>query len=236
MHAANLLPFTPALEPTISPFRVWSNSRRVNRFEEERDTRDRSTGNEASAERKRLAKLYRKAKAWKSRNPRIMPQSAIRVLEALCFDFPNIYTGKLFPSHAAIARKAGLAVSTVKEALNKLHELGILQWQRRCVESLQEFGGFIMRQISNLYHIFPASLWNGYHQAPEDTPPPTPEYGATPLMPYGGDAALAAAANASSATEAGRACAASIIDTNPALLSEAERALRSLFSTITKTH
>ncbi len=235
MQAANLLPFTPALKPTKSPYAVWQGSRRVPRFGEMREHTAHS--NRPAVERKRLAKIYRKAKAWKARNPRIMAQSAIRVLESLCFDFPNIYTGQLFPSHASIAHKTGLAVSTVKEALNKLRELGILQWQRRCVESLQEFGGFLMRQISNLYHIFPETLWSDYRTTPEDTPPPAPEeYGATPLMPYGTDAALAAAVETSDATAAGKACAAALIDTDPALLSEAERALRSLFSSLNKTH
>jgi hypothetical protein len=50
------------------------------------------------------------------------------VLHALIFDFLNHRTGRLDPSYAAIAAKAGVCVRTVATALARLRELGILNW------------------------------------------------------------------------------------------------------------
>jgi hypothetical protein len=56
------------------------------------------------------------------------------VLETLIFDFLNHRTGRLDPSYAAIAAKAGVRVRTVANALERLRELelGILNSVRRC--------------------------------------------------------------------------------------------------------
>ena len=59
---------------------------------------------------------------------------ALQVLHALVFDFMNFRTGRLDPSYAAIAQKAGVCVRTVATALARLRELGILNWVRRCAE------------------------------------------------------------------------------------------------------
>src|SRR6202012_384076 len=98
-----------------------------------------------AAERKRLAGMYRKARAWRSRNPRIMTQGALRVYESLCFDFANTHTGALFPSHSTIAKRCGLGITCVKDALARLRELGLIHWQRRCVQAVQALGGFILK-------------------------------------------------------------------------------------------
>jgi hypothetical protein len=86
-------------------------------------------------ERKRLARLYRKARRWKARNPKIMTQGALRVFEALCFDFANVYTGQLFPSHATIAKRCGLGITCVKEALMGGNRQS---FPRRAIESVPE--------------------------------------------------------------------------------------------------
>jgi hypothetical protein len=63
----------------------------------------------------------------------------------LIFDFLNFRTGRLDPSYAAIARKAGVCVRAVATALARLRELGILNWVRRCAESWRE-GRFVLEE------------------------------------------------------------------------------------------
>src|SRR4051794_30832950 len=50
----------------------------------------------------------------------------------LCLDYAS---GRLDPSHAAIARKARMSERAVCTALQKLKLLGILNWLRRCHEA-----------------------------------------------------------------------------------------------------
>ena len=50
--------------------------------------------------------------------------TALAVLHALIFDFLNHRTGRLDPSYAAIAAKAGVCVRTVASALQRLKALG----------------------------------------------------------------------------------------------------------------
>ena len=57
-----------------------------------------------------------------------MGHAALQVLHALIFDFLNYASGRLDPSHAAIARKANVCERTVRNALNRLRDLGILSW------------------------------------------------------------------------------------------------------------
>jgi hypothetical protein len=71
--------------------------------------------------------------------------AALQVLHSLIFDFLNHRTGRLDPSYAAIARKAGVCVRTVAAALKRLRELGILNWVRRCAESWRD-GRFVLEQ------------------------------------------------------------------------------------------
>ena len=56
----------------------------------------------------------------------------------LIFDFLNHRTGRLDPSYAAIAAKAGVCVRTVATALGGCARLGILNWVRRCAESWRD--------------------------------------------------------------------------------------------------
>jgi hypothetical protein len=94
------------------------------------------------------------------------------VLHALIFDFLNHRTGRLDPSYAAIARKAGLCVRTVATALARLKELGILNWVRRCAESWRE-GRFVLEQETNAYAVLPEGQWRGY-RPPQEPPAPAP--------------------------------------------------------------
>ncbi len=108
--------------------------------------------------------------------------AALQVLHALIFDFLNHRTGRLDPSYAAIARKAGVCVRTVASALQRLQELGILDWVRRCAETWRD-GRFVLEQETNAYGLQPESQWRGY-RAPQKTPEaPWPTLGATPPLP-----------------------------------------------------
>jgi hypothetical protein len=105
--------------------------------------------------------------------------TALQVLHALIFDFLNHRTGRLDPSYAAIAAKAGVCVRTVATALQRLRELGILNWVRRCAESWRD-GRFVLEQETNAYAVLPESQWQGYQAPPEM---PEPEWGRAPIMP-----------------------------------------------------
>jgi hypothetical protein len=82
-------------------------------------------------------------------------------------------TGRLDPSYAAIARKAGVCVRTVATALARLRELGILNWVRRCAESWRD-GHFVLEQQSNAYAVLPDSQWRGGYRPPQGLPAPAP--------------------------------------------------------------
>ena len=94
------------------------------------------------------------------------------MLHALIFDFLNHRTGRLDPSYAAIAHKAGVCVRTVATALKHLRELGILNWVRRCAESWRD-GRFVLEQETNAYGLLPESQWRGY-RPPQEPPAPAP--------------------------------------------------------------
>ena len=92
--------------------------------------------------------------------------AALAVLHALIFDFLNHRTGRLDPSYAAIAAKAGVCVRTVATALQRLKALGILNWVRRCAECWQD-GRFVLEQQTNAYAVLPESQWRGYRPPAE---------------------------------------------------------------------
>ena len=86
------------------------------------------------------------------------------------------------PSYAAIAHKAGVCIRTVASALQRLRELGILNWVRRCAESWRD-GRFVLEQETNAYAVLPDTQWRGY-RAPQEPPAPAPgTWGNPPPMP-----------------------------------------------------
>ena len=106
---------------------------------------------------------------------------ALAVLHALIFDFLNHRTGRLDPSYAAIAAKAGVCVRTVATRAARLRELGILNWVRRCAESWRD-GRFVLEQETNAYAVLPESQWRGY-RPPQEPPGPAPgTWGEPPPM------------------------------------------------------
>ena len=109
--------------------------------------------------------------------------AAMQVLHALVFDFLNHRTGRLDPSYAAIAAKAGVCVRTVATALAKLRDLGILNWVRRRAERWAD-GRFVLEQETNAYAVLPESQWRGYRAPLEAPTAPWPDtWGATPPLP-----------------------------------------------------
>lgn len=108
--------------------------------------------------------------------------AALKVLEALIFDFLNYASGRLDPSHAAIARKANVCERTVRNALNRLRDLGILAWVRRCTENWQA-GRFRLQQETNAYALQPPSGWRGYREPLEAPAPVAGTWGDHPALP-----------------------------------------------------
>ena len=99
-------------------------------------------------------------------------------------------SGRLDPSHAAIARKANVCERTVATSLKRLRELGILNWVRRCAQSWQD-GRFVLEQDTNAYAVLPATQWRGY-RPPAEPPAPAPGTWGTPMPDVRLQAALEA--------------------------------------------
>ena len=107
----------------------------------------------------------------------------LKVLYTLLFEFLNYTSGRLDPSYDAIARKANVCRSAIAEALKRLKALGLLSWIRRCKETRDEGGRFVLEQETNAYAVLPPSCWKGYTEPP---PPPQPHastWGACPPLP-----------------------------------------------------
>ena len=175
-HLLPPLPGFTALGSTYAPWPVWSGSvANPVRF--------------APMAKKAAVKLWHRARDFDrgthepGRHGGAVGHTALQVLHALIFDFLNHRTGRLDPSYAAIAAKAGVCVRTVATALARLRELGILNWVRRCAESWRD-GRFVLEQETNAYAVLPESQWRGYRPPPEPPAAPWPDtWGATPPLP-----------------------------------------------------
>lgn len=166
-----VLPGLPGFPQTRAPWPVWRDSvAGPVRF--------------APLSRKQAAQLWHKAQHWDrethqhGRHGGIIGRTALATLYVLLFDFLNYTTGRLDPSLDTIAAKAGLARRTVVNALARLRNLGLLNWQRRCEEDRDENGRFRLRQRTNAYAVLPTSQWKGYRdkaqQQQRAAPPPPP--------------------------------------------------------------
>jgi hypothetical protein len=156
----------PVLDaPTRAPWPVWSGSvAKAVQF--------------TAMPKKAAVRLWHRARDFDrgthapGRHGGAVGPTALAVLHALVFDFLNHRTGRLDPSYAAIAARAGVCVRTVATALQRLKALGILAWVRRCAESWQD-GRFRLEQETNAYAVLPESQWRGY-RAPAEPPGPAP--------------------------------------------------------------
>jgi hypothetical protein len=88
-----------------------------------------------------------KAKVRLQRRPGRISAGAEDVAEALLAMLGA--DGRLDPSHKTIAARAGLKLTAVKKALDRLHECGFLDWTRRLVRD--EGTGWRAAQTSNAY-------------------------------------------------------------------------------------
>jgi hypothetical protein len=105
------------------------------------------------------------------------------VLQSMIFDFLNFSSGRLDPAKATIARKTNLCETAVATALDRLRDLGILTWVRRCSESWCN-GRYVRAQQTNAYTLLPSSGWRGFSPPPDEPPAPHPTaWGQAPRMP-----------------------------------------------------
>lgn len=174
-----------AIEKSYSGFKVWKGSTTANvkapplsrkeavrTFHDARRFERQTRGFHESR--------YRPGKI--SRREGKLGRSALDVLHALLFDFRNDRTGRMDPSYASIALKACCSVSTVARSLARLKAAGILHWVNRCTTGKGPEGGFLMRQISNLYGLIPSTSWRGFKRPPDPPKPDPSSWGATPPM------------------------------------------------------
>jgi hypothetical protein len=172
---SGLLPALPgftALGSTYAPWPVWSGSTT-------KPIRFVPLAKKAAVRLWHRARDLDRGSHQPGRHGGAVGPTGLAVLHALIFDFLNHRTGRLDPSYAAIAAKAGVCVRTVATALQRLRELGILAWVRRCAESWRD-GRFVLEQVTNAYAVLPESQWRGYRPPPEA---PEPEWGRPPIMP-----------------------------------------------------
>jgi hypothetical protein len=159
------LPGFTALARTYAPWPVWRGSvAQPVRF--------------APMAKKAAVRLWHRARDFDrgthqpGQHGGVVGHTGLAVLHTLIFDFLNHRSGRLDPSYAAIAAKAGVCVRTVATALARLRELGILNWVRRCAERWAD-GRFVLEQETNAYGLLPESQWRGY-RAPLEPPGPAP--------------------------------------------------------------
>ena len=164
-HLLPPLPGLTALSQTYAPWPVWTGSTtQPVRF--------------APMAKKAAVRLWHRARDFDrgthqpGHHGGALGHTGLAVLHALIFDFLNHRTGRLDPSYAAIAAKAGVCVRTVASALKRLRELGILNGVRRCAERWAD-GRFVLEQETNAYAVLPESQWRGY-RPPAEPPGPAP--------------------------------------------------------------
>ena len=149
---------------SYSSFKVWRGS----------TTRDVKF---APLPRRSAARIFHNARRFErttrtsGRQDGALGRNAIMVLHALIFDFLEPITGRLEPSYAAIARAAGMSVSSVYRGLVKLKARGVLNWVRRCA-GRYDGARFVLDQETNAYGICGETQWKGY--TGRDAPPPLP--------------------------------------------------------------
>jgi hypothetical protein len=173
-HLLPPLPGLTALARTYAPWPVWSDSTTANvRF--------------IAMPKKAAVRLWHRARDFDrgthqpGQHGGALGHTGLAVLHALVFDFLNHRTGRLDPSYAAIAAKAGVCVRTVATALQRLKALGILNWVRRCAERWAD-GRFVLEQESNAYGLLPESQWRGYRPPTEPPAPAAGTWGDPPPM------------------------------------------------------
>ena len=164
-HLLPPLPGFTALARTYAPWPVWSGSTTT-------PIRFAAMPKKAAVRLWHLARDFDRGTHQTGHHGGALGHTGLAVLHALIFDFLNFRSGRLDPSYAAIAAKAGVCVRTVASALQRLKALGILNWVRRCAERWAD-GRFVLEQDTNAYAVLPESHWRGY-RPPQEPPGPAP--------------------------------------------------------------
>jgi hypothetical protein len=181
---AGYLAFLNALPRTFATWPVWRDSARGH-------VRFAPLTKKEAARRWYRARRFDRQTHEPGKHGGVIGRTGLAVLYTLLFDFLDYATGRLDPSYAAIAGKAGVCRRAAFTACRRLKELGLLHWQRRCTEDKDEAGRFQLKQLTNAYGINPPSQWKG-HSEPLAPPPPAPwQLGAVPPLPDVTDQAIA---------------------------------------------
>jgi hypothetical protein len=123
------------------------------------------------------ARRFERATRQPGRQDGVVTRNGLAALHSLLFDFLNYASGRLMPSHAAIASKAAISERSVRRGLVALKKAGIVNWIRRCIEEFVE-GRFTLRQESNAYAVLPPTQWQGFaFLCPPKPAAPQPEAG-----------------------------------------------------------
>jgi hypothetical protein len=172
------LPALPGLTrpKTYAAWPVWRDSAR-------QEVRFVPLPKKEAARRWHKARRFDRQTHSRGKHGGAIGQTGLAVLYALLFDFLDYTTGRLDPSYAAIAAKAGVCRRTAVKAVRRLKDLGLLYWQRRCREEKDEAGRFRLAQETNAYAVLPPSHWRGYQEPPEVPVPHPSTWGATPPLP-----------------------------------------------------
>ena len=99
-------------------------------------------GRTVPLDRNAKARIAAYARAWSARHRQPgqhggpITHAAQRVLGALLWRAHNSRDGRCFPSYERIAAAAGVARSTVAEAIKALEFAGVLSWQNRITRAL----------------------------------------------------------------------------------------------------
>jgi len=174
---AQCLPSLPGFEgpKTYAAWPVWSGSTTA-------DIRFQPMPKKAAVRLWHRARDFDRRTRRKDHHGGALGHAALQVLHTLIFDFLNYRSGRLDPSHAAIARKANVCARTVATALQRLKAAGVLNWVRRCAESWQD-GRFVLAQETNAYAVLPDTQWRGYTPPPEPPAPMPGTWGDHPPLP-----------------------------------------------------
>ena len=109
-------------------------------------------------------------------------RNGILLLQAMLFDCLNHKTGRLDPSYRTLARLAHISIRSVARGLQKLKAAGIINWVRRCAESIIN-GQWCLEQESNAYAVIPPTQWHGYRPKPPLQRPEAGTWGDQPPIP-----------------------------------------------------
>jgi|SRR5215469_5376070 len=127
-------------------------------------------------------------------------RNGLMVLSGL-ISFTSWETGRCDPSYSALAERLGMCERSVYAGLQALKAAKVITWSTRWINAAGELGGWLMRQVSNLYSFNFSPPWR------RSAPPPRPEPGTWGDHPSEGDghargvAAIAAGASIDSAME-----------------------------------